>query len=157
MSILWAFLLILILGISFYFWPRDQRSFRTVVTTGVILGAITGIGILIARAIPVTRKETVVKEVVEKRVKPPEIVYKDRVVFRVPGKEYDPVDVKAVCSGKLPIEIKALSVSGKDDDKTTWIDGTLVGGKVLFTCGQPGDYSTWKVGDVVQITRGVPQ
>lgn len=157
MLFLWLGLAVVILGISFYFWPKDQRTLRTVITTGAILSALIAAGILIARSIPIKRTEIVEK--VTKYKEPPKIVYKDKIVLRIPGKEYAPVDVKAICKGSSPVTIVQMNVTDPDkDNRTTWITGKVPGSEVKFTCGQPGDYSdSWAVGDTVQFTRGEAQ
>lgn len=148
-----------ILFLSVFFWPQDKRTLGSVaVTAGVFSGAAILVALLI-QIWPVSHIVRETKVVTLKYKEPPKVVIKtvEKVVYQVPGHEFDPVDVKAVCAGAKPMMLTAVSVAGKDDDKTTWFDGTLVGGKVKFTCGEPGDFGSWQVGDVIQIVRGTPQ
>lgn len=152
MLALWGALSIVVLGFSFYLWPRDQRSLKTVIITGAIISSLTALGILIAKSIPITRKETVEKVVVLKYKKPPQIVYRDRPVFVEPGKGYEPVDTASACKGDKTIEVDEITVSGKDDDKDTWILGHPVGSHVQITCRVPGSYDDfWHKGSLIQL------
>jgi len=155
-----------LLGLCYYLWPADKRSFKTVVTTGIVIGAIVGIASVISRALPITRTETVIKKVQIKRVKPPEppkVVYKDRIVYQVPGKELDPIPADDVCKGKRPAEILKLDLSskGEGDDKTTntWIVFRPIGSKIKITCYVSGDLTGgfWNVGDIVMLANGSAQ
>jgi hypothetical protein len=169
MLVFWLILIAIVLLISFYLWPKDQRSLVIVIITGVIISSLAGAGIIIAKSIPVTRKETVEKVVVLKRKKPPRVVYKDRIVYQTPGKEVSSVDVKGACQGEVPLQIVKIDEqkvpqssldkeAGIPAEHTTWVLAHPVGSKVLITCGQPGAYADfWKVGDVIQITTGMPQ
>lgn len=156
--IFWAIGLILVLAISFYLWPKDQRSFRMVATTSIIISATVGLGIVIARALPVTRKEIVEKVVQVKYQKPPQIIYRDKIVYREPGKEFTPVDVEKVCAGSQPVELLVIDVSTKGDDSTTWVIARPIGSLIKITCYLNDNLdSFWKVGDVVQFKNGKPQ
>lgn len=150
--------LILISAIVGYgMWPKDQRSLKAVISTGLIIGSLAMIGVFITQMWP--QKHIEIKEIQKKYVDPPKIVYKDRIVYRLPDSEVAPVDVKGACGGKLPIQIVHMNVVDADkDSRMTWITGTPIGSKVKITCGQPGAYSNmWKEGDIVQFIRGEPQ
>jgi len=150
--------------ISGFIWPRDQRSFRVVCATGVVLGSILGIAIVLANMIPVTRHETVVKDVVTRRLKPPSVVYRDRTVYKSANdNEVAPVNVKAGCSGAYPVQIIKMDEQTTKDDNdkditTTWVSAHPIGSKIIIVCGQPGSFSGfWKPGDVIQFVRGEAQ
>lgn len=150
--ILWALLIVVVLAVSFYFWPKDQRTLKTVVITGAVIGALVGSGILIARSIPVTRKETVEKVVVLKYKKPPQVVYRDKIVYRIPGKEFDPVNTESACKGGVTLILDQVTKSGKDDDHITWVLGHQPGSRVQITCRIPGSYDDfYKAGSVIQL------
>lgn len=157
MIYVWLAIGLVIVGISYYWWPADKKSWRTVAATAATFAGFFLIANFIVAIWPVKHIE--VREVQKKYVDPPKVIYREKIVYRNPDGEVAPVDVKGACAGKYPLVIQALTVSGKDDDddRTTWIDATLVGSKVMFTCGQPGDYSNWKPGQIVQIVRGTPQ
>jgi hypothetical protein len=159
MMILGAALAFSILAISYYLWPKDQKSLRLVIMTALIMSSIVALGILMARSLPVTRKETVEKVVQLKYVKPPQVITKEKVVYRIPGKEFDPLNVVEVCSGKMPSEIMALDVSANEDKtKNTWLIVRPLGRLIKVTCVISGDLDNfWKVGDVVQFKDGRPQ
>ena len=152
---------LLILAISYIMWPKDDRSLKLVLTTTGIIASIIGFGIVIARTVPVTRHENVIRHVTIKRVKPPEVVYKDRTitVFKTPGHEFDPVDPAKVCTGSRPVEILVIDVvTRKENDATTWVITRPVGSQVKVTCYLDGNLDNfWKVGDIVQFTNGKPQ
>lgn len=158
MLILWIALIVVVLALSFYFWPKDQRSLKTVVFTGAVLGGLIGAGILIARSIPVTRKENVEKVVVLKYKKPPQIIYKDKIVYKVPGQEYAAINPDDVCKGKMPAEILSIDINTKDSADTTWLILRPVGRLIKVTCSISGNLDQfWKVGDVVQFKGGNAQ
>jgi len=155
----WVYGLAIIVSfvVGYLMWPKDTRSFRVVSVSGLVIGSIIMLGIYITQWWPVEHK--VIQKVTKQYVDPPKVVFKDRIVYRVPDGEVAPVDVKAACSGKNPIEIVRMNVADADkDSRMTWITGRVVGSKILFTCGQPGDYSdSWEVGNIVQFVRGEPQ
>ena len=155
----WVYGLVIVLAIvlGFGLWPKGDRNWKVAVASGLIIGGIALFGIYITQMWPMEhiKYETVVKKYVE----PPKIVYKDKIVYRVPDGEVAPIDVRAACTGKMPVEIVQMNVADSDkESRTTWVTGHVVGSKVKFTCGQPGDYSdSWAVGDIVQFIRGEPQ
>lgn len=155
----WVYGIVILLSIAlgFFLWPKANRSFHLAAVSGLVIGGISMLCIYITQWWPVEHQ--VVETVVKKYVEPPKIVYKDKIVYRVPDGEVAPVDVRAACTGKVPVEIVQMNVADADkDSRTTWVTGHLVGSKVKFTCGQPGDYSgSWAVGDIVQFIRGTPQ
>lgn len=152
MMFLKLLVLVVVLAISFYFWPKDQRSLRTIVATAAVMVAILGIGDILVRLIPIERKVNEVKVVTLKYKQPPKVVYRDKPVFVTPGAEYQPVDTEALCKGKGAIKVDQVTVSGKTDDKDTWILGTPLGHKVQVTCRVPGSYDDfYHEGSVLQL------
>lgn len=155
----WVYGLVIVLAIvlGFGLWPKGDRNWKVAAASGLIIGGIALFGIYITQMWPV--EHITVEKVVKKYVEPPKIVYKDKIVYRLPDSEVAPVDVKAACTGKIPIEIVQMSVADThQDNRMTWVTGHAVGSKVKLTCGQPGDYSdNWAVGDIVQFIRGEPQ
>ena len=126
-------MLVGILGFSFYFWPKDERTLRTVIVTAGVFSGVIGLGIVIARALPVTHKTVEVKKVQTKYVKPPQIVYRDKPVFVTPGKEYQAVDTEKACSGGVTLELDQVTTSKNDDKVDTWILGHPLGSHVQVT------------------------
>ena len=160
--IFWVIGLGCLFALSILLWSRDQRSIKGVLVTACLLSAVVGAGIVVARSLPVTRTETVVKQT--KWVKPPSVVYRDRTVYKSANdNDVAPVDVEAGCKGKYPVQIIKLDeqTSKDENDKNqtvTWISAHPLGSKIIIVCGQPGAFSDfWKVGDVVQFVRGDPQ
>lgn len=155
----WVYGLAIIVSfvVGYLMWPKDTRSFRVVSVSGLVIGSIIMLGIYITQWWPVERK--VIQKVTKQYVDPPKVVFKDRIVYRVPDGEVAPVDVRGACKGEKPIQITQMNVNDSEkDSRITWITGHLVGSKILIVCGQPGDYSdSWKVGDIVQFIRGEPQ
>jgi hypothetical protein len=141
-----------VLLISFYFWPKDQRSLVTVLFTGLVLGSLIGAVIIIAKSIPVTRKEKVEKVVVLKYKKPPSVVYRDKIVYRIPGRDLEPIDTKSACQGGVALIMDQVTTNGKDKEVTTWILGHVPGSKVQITCRIPGHFADfYKRGSIVQL------
>jgi hypothetical protein len=147
---------LLAIVVSWFYWPKSERSILGVALIGACMAGFIVVGGVIDRFIPV--KQRVVQEVVTKDTK---VVYKERVIYRTPGQDLAPVNPKAICSGASPLQIDKMSVQTNDkdkDDSTTWVVGHVPGSRVLVTCGQPGAYDDfWKVGDIVQMTRGNAQ
>lgn len=159
MLIFWLVVCVLIFAISYYFWPPYQRGLHAITVTAGILGSLVCAGFLIAKSIPTTRTETVIKKVVIKRVKPPQVVYKDRVVYRDPAEWLKPVNAAEVCKGSKPIKVKGLLVNGSDEDKNTrtYLTGEVVGTGLDITCEIPGDVTgMWTTDQIIQTTRGEP-
>jgi hypothetical protein len=160
MLIFWLVVCVLIFAISYYFWPPHQRGLHAITVTAGILGSLVCAGFLIARSIPVTRTETVIKKVVLKRVKPPQIIYKDRIVYRDPKEWLKTINPTEVCAGSQPLKIKGLLVNGntkEDENLRTYMTGEVIGSGLDITCEIPGDVTgIWSEGMIVQTTRGKP-
>lgn len=158
MTYVWLAIGVVVLAVSYYWWPGDKRTLRNVVATAATFAGFFLIANFIVDIWPVTHIE--IKEIQKKYVDPPKVIYKDRIVYKAPDGEVAPVDVKGACEGKYPIQIINLDVQTDEKSKetTTWVSGHPVGSKVVVVCGQPGAFNDfWNVGDVIQFVRGVPQ
>ena len=142
--------------ISYYWWPTSTRDFMKVTVTGFVLGASIGFLIILIRLIPVHQNVVVTHTVVTKYVKPPTIVYRDKIITVIPGHEYDPQDSKAICHGSKPLMIDHVDITDpKTDSRQTWIYGHVPGSKVEITCAESGDFGDfWHPGDTLEVVQG---
>ncbi len=141
-----------ILVLSYIFYPKSDRSFALVATTGLAISSVIGLGIVISRALPITRTEHVNKIVHTKYVKPPQVIYKTNTVevLVTPGAEYEQVNTDAACKGSVPLIVAQVTKTVKDESAITWILATPVGKKYKITCRIPGSYDDfYTVGAIV--------
>jgi hypothetical protein len=154
-------LALVILALSYIWWPKDARSFRLVAFTALTLGSIIGLCILIANMLPVTRKETVIQEVVKKYKEPPKVVtkVKEVTVYKNPAEWLQPIDPEAVCKGSRPIRIISMIVNDPDtNNRRTYVTADVVGTGTNITCEVPGVFTDiWKEGMIITTARGTPQ
>lgn len=158
MTYIWLAIGVVILAVSYFWWPGDKRNLRNVMATAATFAGFFLIVNFIIGIWPVKHIE--IKEIQKKYVDPPKVIYKDRVVYRAPDGEVAPVNVKDGCEGKYPVQIIRMDVQTDEKSKetTTWVSAHALGSKVIIVCGQPGAFNDfWNEGDVVQFVRGVPQ
>lgn len=157
MTYVWLAIGVVVLAVSYYWWPGDKRTLRNVAATAATFAGFFLIVNFIVDVWPVKHIE--IKEIQKKYVDPPKIVFKDRVVYRDPAQFLKPVNAVDVCKGSTPLKIVSLLVNGndKDGDTRTYVKVEPVGTGVIVICEVPGDVTGfWSEGDIVQTTRGKP-
>jgi hypothetical protein len=120
----------------------------------VLSPVLFGVDFLVS-LIPFTKHITEVRTIIEKRVKPPEIIYKDRVqiVYRIPGHELDPVNPKDGCEGRKPVYIEDISGRAGYNDYRVHYPGS----QVSFLCSIEDRYTSRLSKDTVVLLSQIEQ
>jgi len=152
----WLSVLAASIGLSYTWWPRDKRSWKVVAFTALTFSATIMLGIYITQAWPVEHYR--IEKIQKKYVNPPKVIYKDRIVYRIPGKEFEPLNAADICKGSRPVKLLTIDISKNGDDSTTWLIVKPLGSEIKITCYISGNLDHfWQVGDIVQFTNGKPE